>query len=235
MDKIYNDWNDDQSYQSVSKEFETAEYYAKQEATPTPPVDYAWAYTEKMSIPIPEKRSFNPSNNYHSEIQSFAESIGFHMSQSNGIYTLRPTPPRKNLFEDQEQMNEFLRKNPECQNMKGTQARANGTNGTFQNYNGNAGLMKLNNSFRQKRMTIWLTDEVRCSEGTRQILKYLNKNSYRKLQKTTIKKKFGWFDDSVLIQALTELGYLESSFNTKAKLCYQLTVKGREYVNNIKS
>ena len=45
--------------------------------------------------------------------------------------------------------------------------------------------MKLNDEFREKRMTNWLKDNVRWSEGTKQVLRYLNKNSYRKLQKTT--------------------------------------------------
>lgn len=196
-------------------------------------IDYAWRSLEDskaITVPLGSKRSaFNPDKNYYCEIESFAESIGFHMSQSNGVYTLRPTAP--NPTSHLNEIEQFKKDYPEYRFMKGTQARGNGANGIPKNYTGTCETIELKDGFRKRRMLEWL-HTAKLNVEFCNMLRYLKRNHYRKLTDEIITRKNKEFT-TTFVSAAKELGYLQASFNKKHKICYQLTEKGKKYVNNI--
>jgi hypothetical protein len=59
--------------------------------------------------------------NYYTKVKTFANSIGFYMSCSNGIFTLSPTPilHHTHTEEHEKEVEKFKRENPVYANMKG--------------------------------------------------------------------------------------------------------------------
>lgn len=178
--------------------------------------------TDRDAPIIPKKPAFNPDKNYYPEIKEFAESIGFWMGQSNGVYTLRPCAPRPNLFEDC-LVKDFKNEYPEYRAMQGTKAIK--YKEIFKDYKGDAGVIELHSDFRKKRMEHWLKFEI-YNKPSKELVKHLLKNSYRKLIKERIERKYNL---PSLLNCLDELEYTISSINKRGKVCIQLTEKGKEY------
>jgi hypothetical protein len=186
-----------------------------------------------MSVLTPEMAN-KPIVNYRDEIKKFADSIGFHMSVSNGIFTLRPTCPRPNTFQSG-QVEEFKRAHPEYANMTGTCKKNKGLKDYSPNYNmnlvntGETVGGTLGTTLKRRAMTKFIEQAYDAIDRMqyKAFIRKLRSNHYRKLKVKPLQERY---EVKQLVIQLHKAGFIDLTTEY-----IQLTEEGKKYADSIRN